>query len=259
MTAMQPASVPVVRAALGWAARDVERASTAAVRFDDDDKSVIIPEGEPVALVYADPEHGFELPPGLTLRVDQTAGRVYSIRTTPHTEALTAASARALYHGIVASLTARGWTRDTTKGSSIDDAIASVVRIATAPRSGFGVHDLGVWRVPRPRAPWAALPPGAQIAREEWNGPQAQLTLHPTQDGIAAGPNDVRMVLAVDFDDHQLTGALYDLVDARRLRGGDETLTGWEREPTEDVAIVLRQRAESVAARRAREAAGRQP
>ncbi len=230
-------AAPAVRAALGWRARDVERASTAPVRFRDRDRSTVVVEGTPSVLAYADPAHGFVLPAGRFVRVDQAAGRVYRASATPHLDALTAGAAHALADSVGALLVRAGWAPVPGAGPGAAVALRAAARAAVDPHGGMGVADVGVWHLPRPVAPWAALPVGAGPAPREWDGPEATVDVQPVRPADPAGnAGGVRFVLQVQLQDDPLQRALFDQVDVRRARlgGAAQTLTSWERDPVED-------------------------
>jgi hypothetical protein len=208
------------------------------VRFRDRDRSTVVVEGTPSVLAYADPAHGFVLPPGRFVRVDQAAGRVYRASATPHLDALTAEAAHALADSVGALLTRAGWAPVPGAGPGAAVALRAAARAAVDPHGGMGVADVGVWHLPRPVAPWAALPVGAGPAPREWDGPEATVDVQPVRPADPAGnAGGVRFVLQVRLWDGPLHGALFDQVDARRARlgGAPQTLTSWDQEPTERV------------------------
>lgn len=248
---------PQVRVVLGWRAREIERASTARVRFPDDDRSTIVLENDPSVLVYADPAHSFTLPPGRFLRADQSAGRVYSISVTPHLDALTMQSARVLADSVGTLLERAGWQRAPGQGIGADAALRASARMAVDPAAGFGVVDVAQWRLPRANAPWTTLPPGAPTTAWDggWNGPEAAIDVKPVRPADPVGnAHGVLFVLELRLTDESLSAALSYQVDARRerLNGEPQTLASWDRQPNEDITALVRRRAAEAMARSTR-------
>lgn len=213
-------------------AREVERQSSPGVQtFDDDDRGVIILEATPSSLAYADPSHAFALPPGRFLRLDQAAGRVYDATATPHLEALTAAAAVALADSVGRLLDGAGWQRVPGSGTGAD-AVREAARFAASGNGGFGVTEVGTWRVPRAAAAWAALPPGTRPRPTVWNGVEVAVTVRPV--GAVTSPSEARFILQVAVSDRTLGGELNAMVAARRQRRGSMgTLSDWDAHPDE--------------------------
>ena len=193
---MDVSAAPVVRVAFGWRAREVEWQSTARVAFPDDDVSSEILENEPAALAYAEPAHAFALPPGRFLRVDHAAGRMYSATTTPHLDALTPAAAVSLADSVARLLGGAGWASVPGEGLGGTAAVAAAVRYASDGQGGFGVSHMGTYRVPRPAAPWAGLPPNGPPRVREWDGAEATITLRPVRSAVAGS---ARLILQVQL------------------------------------------------------------
>ena len=229
-------SPPVVRVAFGWRAREVERQSTAPVTFPDDDVSADILENEPVALAYAEPAHAFTLPPGRFLRVDQTAGRVYDATATPHLAALTPAEAVALADSVAHLFQHAGWAPVPSAGRGSATAVADAVRYGTGGKGGFGVADVGTWRVPRPAAVWAARPADAPARPNYWDGVEGRISVRPLRAGVTAA--GVKLIVQVKLVDVSLSSALFAMSEARRGRHGGEmqTLRSWDAQPAEPMA-----------------------
>lgn len=227
---------PVVRLALGWRAREVERRSTAQVRFPDDDYSVEIFEDGPVALSYADPAHAFMLPPGRYLRVDQVAGRVYVVSASPQMDVLAPEAALALADSVARLLEGAGWRRDTTAGLGARAAVAEAARAMGAP--GTGTIGVGRWHIPRSPEPWAAVPPDPVPYRGGREGVDATLTVRPIK-GRSLAAGEPRLLLTLRLEDDRLGGVLTAMSEARRARhGGDRlTLGDWDQMPTEPLAV----------------------
>lgn len=221
-----------VRLALGWRARDVERQSTAPVQFYDDDRSAEILEDGPVSLAYADPAHAFVLPPGRYLRVDQAAGRVYMAGASPQMDVVGPAEAVALGDSVVRLLEGAGWKRDTRAWVGPAAAVATAIRLI--PSDGTGTTTVGVWRIPRSVAPWAAVPPDPLPYRPDEDGVEANLTVKPMKRRSAA-EGAPRLLYTLRVTDYRLMGALLGMTSARRARGGPETLAGWDAQPNERI------------------------
>lgn len=233
-----------MRAALGWRARDVERQSTAEVRFEDADRSSVVLADDPVQLVYADPAHGFTLPPGRYVRVIQEAGRVSAVSAAPQVDALPRERARALVLRLAALLEAAGWRRAASEDLGaladlpLEQALDRALGQAAARSSGF--TGVAAWRAPRPGTPWAALPEGAPRGADVWDGLEVLVSVN-TIDGDADGrPGSGRFVINVDVNDENLGRALSLMGGARRARLGDAgaSLSSWDREPHESLARV---------------------
>lgn len=240
------AKTPTVHAVLGARALDVEHASGGALHFPDDDGSAAVLTDDPVALVYADSTHGFTLPAGRFLRIDQEAGRVHTISVTPHLDALTPATARVLVDSVGSLLRHAGWHAVPGRGEGIDAALRASTAAAMNPQGGFGVVDVGQWRLPRARTAASALPVGATSRPDQWDGPEAALDVKPVRPADpAANARGVTFVLQLRLTDDPLASALYAQVEARRARlnGEPQTLRSWIRQPAEDIAGVLRRRA----------------
>lgn len=223
---------PVVSVALGQRVRDVERRSTAPVRFSDRDLGTAILERDPAALAYADPAHAFTLPPGRFLRLDQAAGRLTDAKTTPHLDALTGPEAVALVDSVSRLLERAGWQRVPGVGTGAA-AVQEAARFAASGNGGFGVTHVGTWRVPRPSSPWAALPPGTPARPNRWNGVEAEVTVRPV--GSTPTPIEARLIVQVALTDELLASQLSEMVEARRQRNGGEmqTLSSWDAQPND--------------------------
>jgi hypothetical protein len=89
VAAADPAAFPVLAAAPGMTARDIERASTIDFKLpaDDNERGVIQPP-DPCRVQIVHPEHGFEVPPGRFTIVDCDRGRAWRITATPCLEYL---------------------------------------------------------------------------------------------------------------------------------------------------------------------------
>lgn len=228
----------VVRVGLGWRARDVERQASAHVQFPDRDRSAAIIEDTLTSLAYADPQHGFTLPPGRYVRLDQFAGRVFRATATPHGTALSDAGVRATLRSIGIAFADAGWRPAPGIWAGVDGALAFARRRVSDPNSGTGFVDVQGWRVPRASAPSSALPPGARSSTDQWDGPEAVLSIRPlpprTGDGAAEPP---KYVVQVAISDGALETALSFMVTARRTRepNAPRTLVSWDRSPDEAV------------------------
>jgi hypothetical protein len=226
-------STGVVRVAMGWRARAVERGSTAGVTFPDDDLSSAILEDARVALAYADPGHGFTLPPGRFLRLDQAAGRVFGAEATPHLDPLPPPAAVALADSVARLLDGARWSRMADAG--LGSARAAATATAAAAGDGFGVVEVGSWRVARSTEAWAAVPAAPRRdGRARWDGVEARVSLRPVRRSGA----DVRLTLQVRIVDERMEEALTAMMAARRARdaGAVQTLTGWDERPSEPPA-----------------------
>lgn len=226
---------PQVRVAMGWRAREVERRSTAQVRFNDDDYSVIVVEDGPVSLAYADSAHAFVLPSGRYLRADQAAGRVFSASASPQMDALAPEAVEVLADSIAHLLENAGWRRVAGVGLGARAAVVEATRAASG--DGSGTVDVGAWQSPRAAEPWAAVPPDPVVRRTVRPGVDASLSVRPMKrrSAVEGGP---RLLLTLRVEDDQLSRTLNAMVAARQARHGGETLTGWDAHPNEALSAT---------------------
>ncbi|MCU0627808.1 MAG: hypothetical protein MUF21_15245 [Gemmatimonadaceae bacterium] len=230
-----PGAAPEVRVAIGWTTRDVIARSDMPVTFPDDDRSSEIIESTPSRLTYVDSAHGFTLPPGRLLWIDQAAGRIYAVRASPHLEALSDTAAVALATAIIEKLEQRGWTRQPAVGSGPAGAVARVAEFAASGQPGFGPADIGEWRVPRSTAAHAQLPPAPPSRnRYAYDGLHANLSVAALASSKQPGA-PLRLVMDIKVSDDLMRNALSRLMESRRARlgGGVGTLRSWELEPNE--------------------------
>jgi hypothetical protein len=220
-----PDPLLVVRAAIGDRADSVQARSSHPVRFPDEELSTIVVETAAV-FEYADPERGFRLPPTRFVWINQGAGRVYSILTTPQLEAAPWNELRALTEQTVRTIDAAGWPRapldperpwatapgDTASFEDLREFFSDTAALGDSwPafrrwRSGEVEIMIGIRRLP------------ARITRPAY--------LRETS--VPAGA----FLLNVEIESASLSTALYKRVYEKREAAGVElvTLTEWLRE-----------------------------